>query len=84
MLKNLNTKILLILFIFGLLLVGIYLWKLVERGNSTKIILKSDKNPMEVELPEPKRTNLSPQQISEDLKNNKLQPHYNLKIDDIE
>ena len=82
MFKNLSSKILFVFTFFCIFLILIFLWKQNERNNAPKIILKSEKDPMEINLPEPTNSNMSIEQIEMELKNLKIKDN-NLDIDDI-
>jgi len=76
---------LLILFlIFCVSLISIYLFKLYERNTSPRIVLVSEKNPLDVELPEAKNSNMSISDIDKSLNNISLEEDVLLNIDDIE
>ena len=73
-----------ILFFFTTSLIFLFILDYIEKQNASKIILRANKSPFDVQKPEPQNSNLSFEQILESLKKSNQIEDRSLEIDDIE
>lgn len=79
-----EAKLMIFFSIFCIFLVSLYFFNLIEKKNAPKIVLISNKNPLEVAKPNPVVSDLNLVQINQILKDIEIKNDKSLEIDDIE